>query len=98
MMLTCVALAAVLPLAAEAPTSCLDRLAFGDAASEQAHRLAAERSDTVAGGLGEPARRLLPLEPPAPDGGRLAFTMAVDPGKQTYLTTRLWGSDRGSER
>jgi hypothetical protein len=95
--LACAVLAAALSLAAETPPPGLDRLSWGDPASEQAHALAAERSDTVVGGLGEPARRLLPLDPPAPDGGRLAFTMAVDPERQTYLTARLWGSDRGSE-
>lgn len=75
------------------PVRVLDALVFGDPASEQAHGLMAARSDVVAGALGQPARRLLPLDPPSWEGGTAAFTLAVDPEQPTYLTVRLWGSD-----
>ena len=71
----------------------VDTIVFGDAASESAHALSAEHSEVMAGGLGEPARRLLPLAPVSWQGGSVAFTLKVDPAKQNYATVRLWGSD-----
>lgn len=71
----------------------LDRLTFGDSASESAHALTAAHSETFTGGLGEPARRLLPRTPASWEGGTLAFTLKVDPEKQTYFTVRLFGSE-----
>ncbi len=70
-----------------------DTLLFGDANSESAHHFADTRSEKISGALGESARRL--LAPPVEnwDGGRMAFTLAVDPVKQNYATVRLWGSD-----
>ncbi len=70
-----------------------DTLVFGNEASEAAHELAAEKSDCVAGGLGEPARRLLPGAEGAWQGGMLKFTVRVDPVRQNYFTIRLWGED-----
>ena len=67
----------------------VDTLSFGNAAAEEAHHLAADRSDTVKGLLDEPARRLLAPEEADWQGGRVAFTMQVDPDKPTYFTIRL---------
>ncbi|MCP5532304.1 MAG: autotransporter-associated beta strand repeat-containing protein [Akkermansiaceae bacterium] len=51
-------------------------------------------SDVVTGGLGQPARRLLPRTPNADCyGGETSFTMTVDPARQNYATIKLWGSD-----
>lgn len=71
----------------------LDMLAFGDGASETNHAFVATLSEIIRGGLGEPARIALTQTDPAWEGGRLAFTLAVDPQKQNYATVKLWGSD-----
>lgn len=72
----------------------LDTLVFGVPVSEQAHAFSDERSEMVAaGGLGEPARRLLAPATASWSGGRMAFTLAVDPVKPTYATVRFWGGD-----
>ncbi len=52
----------------------------------------------IAGGLEQPARQLLPLEPVSWDGGRVSFTMKVDPVQPNYFTVKLWGSDAGLDR
>jgi hypothetical protein len=84
---------------ADAP---LDTLIFGTLASESAHELIAEHSDTVTGGLNETARRLLPTGEQDPnkswEGGRVLFTLKVDPAKLNYVTIRLWGSDVTQDR
>jgi hypothetical protein len=86
-------------VAGAAPTTVpVDRIVFGNAAQEQEHHLVAEHSDVTTGGLGESARRLLPLEPKDWQGGTLSFTMKVDPAKANYFSVRLWGSDRTSDR
>ncbi len=74
-------------------SSALDRIAFGDPASEQAHGLGAARTEVIRGGLDEPARRLLPNSPVDWQGGIIAFTLKVDPEKENYATVRFWGSD-----
>lgn len=71
----------------------LDVVVFGDTASETAHGLTATLSDTVTGGLGQPARVLNPADPAAYWGGTLAFDVAVSPTGTTYVTVRLWGDD-----
>ena len=76
----------------------LDTLVIGDPVSEATHALSGGRSEVVAGGLEQPARRLLPLEPNTWEGGRLAFTLAVDPAAAVYLTLRLWGGDVSHDR
>lgn len=76
----------------------VDTLVLGDEASEKQHQLSADLSDVVKEGLGEPARRLLPKNPPSYEGGAMTFTLAVDPNKQNYLTAKFWGSDKGEER
>jgi hypothetical protein len=76
----------------------IDCIIFGNPANEQNHHLSADHSDVVVGGLGESARRLLPLEPNDWQGGAVSFAMRVDPVKPNYFTIRLWGSDRTSDR
>jgi hypothetical protein len=79
-------------LAGESP-AILDTITFGDAASETNHASACRNSEIINGGLGEPARILLPQADPAWEGGRVSFTLKVDPLNQNYATIRLWGSD-----
>ena len=76
----------------------LDILRFGEPASEAAHRLVAQSSEVITGGLATPARRLLPLAPPEWRGGDVRFTMRVDPKLPNYLTVRLWGDDVSNNR
>ncbi|HEY3325453.1 MAG TPA: hypothetical protein VGP72_33685 [Planctomycetota bacterium] len=90
--LICTALLMNLAYAAE-DCGLVDSLAFGDAQSEQRHALSSDHSETIKGGLGDPARRLLPLDKPEWQGGRLSFEMKVDPEKPNYFTVRLWGDD-----
>ncbi|HUZ08094.1 MAG TPA: hypothetical protein VMV89_11475 [Candidatus Paceibacterota bacterium] len=88
-----IALLAVENSPAQNPSAIVDAIAFGDSASEQAHNFSGTRGEVISGGLGEPARILLPLKTGAWEGGRLTFTLKVDPQKQNYATARLWGSD-----
>lgn len=84
--------------AVTAATGPLDSLTFGDQNAEQQHRLTAVHSEIIRGGLDQPARRLLPLEPtPEWRGGTLAFSLACDPAKTTYVTVKFWGSDAGGD-
>jgi hypothetical protein len=76
-----------------AASTITDTIAFGDAASETNHAFTGNHSEIISGGLGEPARILLPQTDPAWEGGRLACTLKVDPQKQNYATVRFWGSD-----
>ena len=75
-----------------------DTLTFGNTASEQGHSLTAEDSRGVTGGLGDPARVLLPRSPPSWEGGTVSFTMKVDPVQANYFTIRLWGSEASQNR
>lgn len=75
----------------------LDTLAFGIAADELRHHVAGARSEVVRGGAGQPARRLLPNDPATWDGGALAFTLACDGTRQTYVTATFWGGDAGED-
>jgi hypothetical protein len=76
----------------------LDAVSFGDAASENAHAFSATNSRVITGGLGEPARQLLPLNPISYDSGSVSFKLKVDPERQNYFTVKLWGSDQGVNR
>jgi hypothetical protein len=76
-----------------AASAITDTIVFGDAASETSHAFSSSHSQSVTGGLGEPARILLPQTEPAWEGGRVAFTLKVDPQNQNCATLRLWGSD-----
>ena len=88
----------VAPAVAQTPLTILDTLAFGNTPSEQSHGLIADDSKTVLGALGETARTLLP--PPTSDwqGGKVSFTMKVDPDQPNYLTAKLWGGDVSQDR
>ena len=72
--------------------SLLDTVIFGNDASEAAHEVDAPKSKVAQGGLGEPARTLLP-EGGSWKGGVMKFLIKVDPQKQNYFTIRLWGED-----
>ena len=63
-----------------------DELKFGDAASETAHGLLADKTIVDTGGLGERCRRIEP-------GGALVFNLSCDPDAQNYMTVKFWGSD-----
>jgi len=69
-------------------TPLLGRVTFGDEASEAGHGLRARGCVVESGGLGLPCRRI-------GSEGSMAFRLRCDPERQTYLTVRLWGSDRG---
>ncbi|MDR3406090.1 MAG: hypothetical protein P4L99_26625 [Chthoniobacter sp.] len=74
-----------------APT--IDDLVLGDAASEAQHQLTASKSEVVPGAMKQPARRLLPGGDQPWEGGRLSFTMKVDPKQPNYFTARFWGDE-----
>jgi hypothetical protein len=81
------------PIFAREASQMIDSISFGDTNSENTHNLTAEHSEIIPGALGQPARRLLPLERLSWEGGHVAFTLGVDPDKQNYATIRLSGSD-----
>jgi len=76
----------------------VDAITFGDKASEQGHVLTEVRSEVFRGGLGESARRLLPLAPVSFNGGSVTFRLKVDPEQQNYFTVKLWGADKDAAR
>lgn len=84
--------------AAQSEGKLLDALVLGNAASETAHRLLGQNSDTTQGLLGESARRLLPLEPVSWQGGSFEFTLKVDPVQPNYFTIKLSGDDVNDNR
>ena len=78
----------------------LDRLDFGNAASESAHGFNAGYAGVPQGGVGAFGQTFR-----APVGGgpgtgtnTLAFTLAVSPSAQNYLTVRMWGNDKTTMR
>ena len=77
--------------------SAIDTIVFGDDSSEQSHGFKAERSETLRGGLDQPARRLLPGGGFAWQGGSLEWTAKTDPVRENYVTVKLWGSDKGHD-
>ena len=83
-----------LTLAADA----VDVVRFGVADSEAAHGFKAVRAEVIEGGLDQPARQLLPLEPAGEYGGNVKFELKVDGQKPNYLTVKFWGSDAGEDR
>ena len=94
--IVCIAVLLLTPLLSRAAVT--DTLVFGDAKSESAHALTASHSDTITGGLSQPARRLLPLQPPTWQGGTVSFVMKVNPDAPNYFTARFWGSDLNTNR
>lgn len=73
--------------------SALDSIQFGDAQSEDSHRLDGKHSEVIEGALGLPARRVLARSAEHWRGGRMTFRMKVDPKKLNYVTAKFWGSD-----
>jgi hypothetical protein len=71
----------------------LDDIQLGVATSEQAHHFQDAGSEIIQGGLDETARHLLPLGSNDWEGGKISFSMKVDPEKQNYFTVKLWGSE-----
>jgi hypothetical protein len=78
--------------------SLIDTLIFGNSGSENSHSVKAEYSEIVKGALGEPARRLLPIDKADWQGGKIAFKLKIDAEKQNYLTLRFWGSEKTVNR
>ena len=91
-LLACLFAAAVTLLATSA-SAMTDVLGFGNAASERLHAFEGAGSRTITGGLGEPARRLLPRDPHDWQGGSASFALKTDPERPNYFTIKLWGSD-----
>lgn len=83
----------LLPLAAFAATPLVDEFTPGDAASEAKHEVKAVKSDVIRGAMDLPARRLLSGGDQPWEGGRVSFTMKVDPQRPNYLTARFWGGE-----
>jgi len=75
----------------------IDTLTMGDTASEHKHGLKLGASERLAGGLGEPAVKLLPSGTRPWESAPMEFTMKVNGATQNYITARLWGSDKGEE-
>ena len=71
----------------------LDQIRFGDPASAQAHAMVAQNGETIIGALDTPAERLLPPAEKGWLGGKLTFTMKVDPTRPNYFTAKFWGGD-----
>lgn len=76
----------------------VDRLDFGNAESVTGHAVTGERQETVTGGLGQLALRLLPAAEASWKGGEVAFRMKVDAERANYFTVRLWGGDADEQR
>jgi hypothetical protein len=71
----------------------VDKIVFGDSASEVGHGFQPGRSELITGALGTAARRLPPREPGAWRSDDVSFRLKVDPKTQNYATLRLWGGD-----
>lgn len=87
---------AIVLVCSTAAADCLDTVFFGNNESERSHQFSQINSAVIRGGLGEPARELLPLNPVSYNGGFISFILKVDPIRQNYFTVKLWGSDKGS--
>ncbi len=85
-------------LAAPGLSGAVDMIVLGDESSERGHAFSQTAGELIQGGLGEPARRLLPLDPVSHNGGSIRFTLKIDPERQNYVTVKLWGSDHGIEK
>ncbi|MDQ0920509.1 putative Ig domain-containing protein [Paenibacillus sp. V4I5] len=73
----------------------LDKLIFGDAASESAHQFKGDFTTAITGLIGESARVSNPRVPAEGQGGDLTFTIKVDPYLRNYFTMKFSG-DEGS--
>ncbi|HMR49033.1 MAG TPA: hypothetical protein PKE40_07915 [Arachnia sp.] len=80
----------------EAVSPVLDRVVFGDSASETAHHLTATLSQTVppsTGALGQTGRLFTPTTPQSYWGGGASFTVQISPDQTNYVSVKLWGGD-----
>ncbi|WP_199615817.1 LamG-like jellyroll fold domain-containing protein [Paenibacillus alkalitolerans] len=71
----------------------LDKIVFGNAASENAHNFTGEFTTAITGLFGEPARISNPRVPVQGQGGDLTFTMKVDPYLRNYFTVKFSGEE-----
>jgi hypothetical protein len=85
-------------LAVTSETGVLDKITLGDSTSEKLHSYVDAGSQAGKGGLGQPMRQLLPLEPPAWKGTSLSFSLKADPSQLNYVTVRFWGNDVTDDR
>lgn len=77
----------------------LDAVRLGEAASRSSHSVSeVADANLLVGLLGDPTCRLLPNNPASWEGGKLGFTLKVDPERQNYLTVRLSGDDVSDDR
>ena len=74
----------------------LDKIIFGDTASESDHRFQGEFTTSITGLFGEPARVSNPRDPVEGQGGDLTFTMKVDPYLRNYFTVKFSGEEASS--
>lgn len=81
----------------------LDRIDFGNTASEQAHAFMPDTAEANiapagTGQYGQTYREPVGSGNDSPTGSQvLIFSMACDPNLQNYLTIKLWGSDSNSQ-
>jgi hypothetical protein len=66
----------------------LDDIQLGVSTSEQAHHFQDVGSEVIKGGLDQPARHLLPLGSTGWEGGKISFSMKVNPEKQNSFISR----------
>jgi hypothetical protein len=74
-------------------TDYMDKLVFGNAASESAHNFTGNFTSAITGLLGESARVSNPRIPVEGQGGDLTFTVKVDPYLQNYFTLKFSGDE-----
>jgi hypothetical protein len=80
-------------MSASAQSGLVDMLVAGEPVSERQHNVQGIRSEIKQDALQEPSRILLAPETASWEGGKLSFTMKVDPEKENYFTARFWGSE-----
>lgn len=76
----------------------IDEISLGNSSSELFHNLEGINAETIKGALNQSARRLLPLQPVNWEGGKIIFSLKVDPEKQNYFTAKFWGSEINPNR
>jgi hypothetical protein len=76
-------------------TTILDAVALGDSASEAAHGFREAFTKVIAGGMGQPGRKIFadPADTKTAEGGYFDVTMKCDPLADNFVTLKLWGSD-----
>ncbi|MBD0384059.1 LamG-like jellyroll fold domain-containing protein [Paenibacillus sedimenti] len=74
----------------------LDKLIFGNSASESAHNFKGQDTSVITGFMGEPARKSNPRVPAEGQGGDLTFNMKVDPYMRNYFTVKFSGEESSS--